>query len=226
MGAALLKHPEKVRQILTALVEGISIPVTCKIRILPTVSRQFCVPNDVIGTMYFYVPWWIFFIRLKKPFIWWEWLKAPRSLQLQFMAGKFFVIFLKKLKYHIRNLFYCKISWGIGKPNKSFCIKLLLFYFIFREQHERPRHPVHKDIIHRVAKELNISVISNGGSADIINYEDMDRFQEETGTDSVMVARAAQWNPSVFRCVLDPHLPQLIVSYCSKQKQPCNCHIL
>ncbi|XP_046842826.1 tRNA-dihydrouridine(20) synthase [NAD(P)+]-like [Xenia sp. Carnegie-2017] len=127
MGAALLKDPEKVRQILTALVEGISIPVTCKIRILPTIEETLHLVRVIEST---------------------------------------------------------KVS-AIAVHG--------------REQHERPRHPVHKDIIHRVAKELNISVISNGGSADIINYEDMDRFQEETGTDSVMVARAAQWNPSVFR---------------------------
>ena len=37
MGAALLKEPDKIRDILTTLVKGISIPVTCKIRILPNV---------------------------------------------------------------------------------------------------------------------------------------------------------------------------------------------
>ncbi len=73
--------------------------------------------------------------------------------------------------------------------------------FFIREQHERPRHPVHKDVIRRVAEELSIPVICNGGSADIKNYQDMERYQQETGTDSVMVARAAQWNPSVFRFV-------------------------
>lgn len=38
MGAALLEKPEKVREILTTLVQGLDIPVTCKIRILPSVS--------------------------------------------------------------------------------------------------------------------------------------------------------------------------------------------
>ena len=60
---------------------------------------------------------------------------------------------------------------------------------------------MHKDVIRRVAEELSIPVICNGGSADIKNYQDMERYQQETGTDSVMVARAAQWNPSVFRFV-------------------------
>lgn len=36
MGAALLRQPEKVREILTNLVSNMSIPVTCKMRLLPT----------------------------------------------------------------------------------------------------------------------------------------------------------------------------------------------
>lgn len=38
MGAALLQTPNKVKAILTALVEGVDIPITCKIRILPKVG--------------------------------------------------------------------------------------------------------------------------------------------------------------------------------------------
>jgi tRNA-dihydrouridine synthase 2 len=37
-GAALLKQPEKVQAILTALVAEAKIPVTCKIRVLSTVE--------------------------------------------------------------------------------------------------------------------------------------------------------------------------------------------
>lgn len=127
MGAALLKDPEKVKNILTALVKGVSIPVTCKIRILPTIEETLHLVRVIEGTK------------------------------------------VSALAVH------------------------------GREQHERPRHPVHKDVIRRVAEELSIPVICNGGSTDIKNYQDMERYQEETGTDSVMVARAAQWNPSVFR---------------------------
>lgn len=36
MGAALLRQPEKVKNILTNLVSNLKIPVTCKIRLLPT----------------------------------------------------------------------------------------------------------------------------------------------------------------------------------------------
>ena len=41
MGAALLKDPEKIRDILTTLVKGLSIPVSCKIRILPSVRKFY-----------------------------------------------------------------------------------------------------------------------------------------------------------------------------------------
>jgi len=40
MGAALLENPEKIHDILTTLVKSVSIPVTCKIRILPDVSSN------------------------------------------------------------------------------------------------------------------------------------------------------------------------------------------
>ena len=38
MGAALLTQPEKVREILSSLVKAVKIPVTCKIRILPSLE--------------------------------------------------------------------------------------------------------------------------------------------------------------------------------------------
>ncbi|XP_068201924.1 tRNA-dihydrouridine(20) synthase [NAD(P)+]-like [Palaemon carinicauda] len=44
MGAALLTQPEKVKAILTTLVQGLSIPVTCKIRLLkdPDSTLELC----------------------------------------------------------------------------------------------------------------------------------------------------------------------------------------
>lgn len=38
MGAALLTQPAKIRDILTTLVKGLKVPVTCKIRILPKIE--------------------------------------------------------------------------------------------------------------------------------------------------------------------------------------------
>ena len=68
-----------------------------------------------------------------------------------------------------------------------------------RLKEERSRDPVHKDVIREVAKALSIPVIANGGSLEINSYEDIEQYRLETGCDAVMVARAAQWNFSVFR---------------------------
>jgi tRNA-dihydrouridine synthase 2 len=39
MGAALLKQPEKIKSILTTLASNLKIPVTCKIRVLPSLDE-------------------------------------------------------------------------------------------------------------------------------------------------------------------------------------------
>ena len=39
MGAALLTNSLKIKEILTHLISNLTIPVTCKIRILPSVNR-------------------------------------------------------------------------------------------------------------------------------------------------------------------------------------------
>lgn len=41
MGAALLTKPDKVKAILSTLTQGLSCPVTCKMRVLPEVGKQF-----------------------------------------------------------------------------------------------------------------------------------------------------------------------------------------
>lgn len=46
---------------------------------------------------------------------------------------------------------------------------------------------------------MTIPVIANGGSKDIEKYEDILKFRNECGTSSVMIARAAEWNVSIFR---------------------------
>lgn len=68
-----------------------------------------------------------------------------------------------------------------------------------RRKEERPQHPNHDDIIRLVAKNLSIPVIANGGSLNIEKYEDIGKFKKETNCASVMIARAAQWNCSIFR---------------------------
>ena len=50
MGAALLSQPDKIREILTTLVAGVSIPVTCKIRLLPTVAETVALAKLIEST--------------------------------------------------------------------------------------------------------------------------------------------------------------------------------
>lgn len=79
-----------------------------------------------------------------------------------------------------------------------------------RTKDERPNHPNHADVIQAVVEHVRtndlptIPVIANGGSSNNRNSADnlrdgIQKFWRETGADSVMVARAAEWNPSVFR---------------------------
>lgn len=53
--------------------------------------------------------------------------------------------------------------------------------------------------IKAVCERLTIPVIANGGSRDIEKYEDILKFRKECGSSSVMIARAAEWNVSIFR---------------------------
>ncbi|KAJ0041601.1 hypothetical protein NL108_012372 [Boleophthalmus pectinirostris] len=127
MGAALLSDPDKIESILRKLVEGVNKPVTCKIRILPSLE-------DTINLVQ----------RIE-------------------MTG---------------------VS-AIGVHGR------------FKD--ERPRHPVHCDYIQAVAKAVSIPVIANGGSLDLVKtYTDIEEFRKASGASSVMLARAAMWNPSVF----------------------------
>ncbi|XP_045511221.1 tRNA-dihydrouridine(20) synthase [NAD(P)+]-like isoform X1 [Colias croceus] len=127
MGVALLEQPDKAYNILNKLVNNLSIPVTCKIRILET-------PEDT--------------------------LKLVEKLA---SSG------IKAIAIHGRT------------------------------KHERPQHAVHTDIIKYVAERLSIPVIANGGSKEIEKYTDIIKFKNLTGCSSVMLARAAEWNCSIFR---------------------------
>ncbi|XP_064398068.1 tRNA-dihydrouridine(20) synthase [NAD(P)+]-like [Halichondria panicea] len=127
MGAALLSNPERVRSILTSLVSAVSLPVTCKIRLLPTPQATF----DLV--------------------------KVIESTGVAAVA------------VHGRSI------------------------------KERSTQPCHYDVIREIVSRASIPVIANGGSNEITSYKDVDKIKSLTGCESVMIARAAQWNPSVFR---------------------------
>ncbi|XP_057692253.1 tRNA-dihydrouridine(20) synthase [NAD(P)+]-like isoform X3 [Corythoichthys intestinalis] len=142
MGAALLSNPDKIEAILKNLVSGVSVPITCKIRILPSLEDT---------------------------------LTLARRIEKTGVAA---------IAVHGR----------------------------FKE--ERPRHPVHCDYIRAVAQAVSIPVIANGGSLDLVkSYGDIQAFREATGASSVMLARAAMWNPSVFRSEGPLPLDDVMIQY-------------
>lgn len=128
MGAALLSDPEKIEAILKTLVGGVSIPVTCKIRILPSLQETVSLVQRIEKT----------------------------GVAAVAVHGRF--------------------------------------------KEERPRHPIHCDYIQAVAQAVSIPVIANGGSLDLVKtHADIEEFRRASGASSVMLARAAMWNASVFR---------------------------
>ncbi|XP_022123119.2 tRNA-dihydrouridine(20) synthase [NAD(P)+]-like [Pieris rapae] len=127
MGVALLEQSDKAQHILTTLVNNLSIPVTCKIRILETPEAT---------------------LRLVEKFI---------------NSG------IKAIAIHGRT------------------------------RYERPQHFVNTEAIKYVSSRVSIPVIANGGSKEIEKYSDIMKFKELTGCSSVMLARAAEWNCSIFR---------------------------
>jgi len=72
-----------------------------------------------------------------------------------------------------------------------------------RTKDQRPNHENNVEVLQEVVKHCKIPVIANGGSANsrdspINTYEGIKAFWEKTGAASVMIARAAEWNASVF----------------------------
>ncbi|KAK9097054.1 hypothetical protein Sjap_022551 [Stephania japonica] len=64
-----------------------------------------------------------------------------------------------------------------------------------RKVADRPRDPAKWNEIADVVAALSIPVIANG---DVLEYEDFQRIKVATGASSVMVARGALWNASIF----------------------------
>ncbi|XP_068656153.1 uncharacterized protein [Aristolochia californica] len=66
---------------------------------------------------------------------------------------------------------------------------------------DRPRDPAKWNEIADIVAALSIPVIANG---DVFEYDDFQRIKSATGASSVMVARGALWNASMFsaKCIL------------------------
>lgn len=82
-----------------------------------------------------------------------------------------------------------------------------------RKKKERPQHPNNASAIRTVAENLKIPVIANGGSREIHSYKDILAFREASGSSSVMIARAAEWNVTIFRKEGQLPLDDVIVEY-------------
>ena len=127
MGAALLTQPDKVRSLLSTLVEGLSIPVTCKIRLLPNLEDTLSLVKVIESTG------------------------------------------VAAIAVHGRT------------------------------KAERPRDRNNDAAIKRIVDVVRVPVIANGGSEDVRCYADIEAFRAKTGAASVMLARASESNPSIFR---------------------------
>ncbi|CAH8609549.1 unnamed protein product [Schistosoma curassoni] len=80
-----------------------------------------------------------------------------------------------------------------------------------RTINERSMHRNRNEVIQAIADSVGIPVLANGGSRDIIrNHEDIEYFRQLTSATGVVIARAAMWNPAIFKSLqADEPLPKL-----------------
>jgi len=139
MGAALLKQPETVKDILSTLKRNLTNPISCKIRLLSTVSATI------------------------------DLLKIIEQTGVSAVA------------IHSR--------------------------FV----HERPRDSAHWDLATEVIANcgLNIPIIING---DVYSHGDIAKVKTQTGASSVMIARGALLNASIFN-PQQQHVDEIVKKY-------------
>lgn len=65
-----------------------------------------------------------------------------------------------------------------------------------RTPEERPRDAAHHEWLPEIVAMAKVPIIANG---DVFDRDDLARIWKRTGVSSVMIARGAQWNPSIFR---------------------------
>lgn len=130
MGSALLADPDRLESILKALVLKVPLPISCKIRLIPSAQDMTYLETT---------------------------LKFIDMIQNTGVSA---------LTVH------CRFT------------------------HEKPREPGHWEIFDFLKGKMKIPLIANG---DLFSLADIQRLRELDVVDSFMIARAAQWNPSVFR---------------------------
>ena len=79
----------------------------------------------------------------------------------------------------------------------------------FRTQSERPRDPAHYEMLADIARICPVPVIANG---DIFRRDQIPEMLG-CGASSVMLGRAAQWNPSIFRAEGELHPTEVTRAY-------------
>jgi len=90
-----------------------------------------------------------------------------------------------------------------------------------RRREERPRDPAHWDeVTSIVASGLSIPTILSG---DVWTHSDFDRCRQETGVSSVMAARGATRNLSIFRTEGTVPLNDVLKEYCKKVRKMRLC---
>jgi len=88
---------------------------------------------------------------------------------------------------------------------------------------QRPREPAHlhllKQVVESVQNEISIPLIANG---DAFTHEDIAKVKAATGCSSVMIARGAMWNASVFskQPLSQWHVAQRFVALAQKFELP------
>ncbi|XP_070387131.1 tRNA-dihydrouridine(20) synthase [NAD(P)+]-like [Dermacentor albipictus] len=97
----------------------------------------------------------------------------------------------------IRVLEKLEDTLALGKLIESTGVKAIGVHG--RTKDERPQHANRNAVIKALAEHVNIPIIANGGSGEIACYEDIEHFRQATGAASVMLARQAESNCSIFR---------------------------
>lgn len=156
MGVALLYDLPRAKAILEGLVQGVRIPVTCKIRVMPDLDETVALAKELQST-------------------------GIRAIGVHGRTKT------ERPRDPVNEGKSCQFR-GLTLRLKIICINKFSFFFSSRS-----------GAIARVANALDIPVIANGGSQSITRRHDILRFAQRCSTTSVMVARAAEWNCSVFR---------------------------